>query len=68
MGTIADSASRVSRHDRPAIDPESSIKKTVSNCDRNAYLSSAGTGAVLLPPRVVASVVLACCCWLPLPS
>lgn len=30
----------VSRHDRPAIDPLSSIKNTVSNEVRNAYRSS----------------------------
>lgn len=40
IGVIASRALAVSRHERPAIDPLSSIKKTVSNEVRNAYRSS----------------------------
>lgn len=36
MGTIVSRASSVSRHDLPVIDPESSIRKTVSKLLRNA--------------------------------
>lgn len=41
IGVITERASLVSRHDRPAMLPESSIRKTVSNCVRKAYLESA---------------------------
>ena len=37
IGVIADRAAAVSRHERPAIDPESSIRKTVSKVERKAY-------------------------------
>lgn len=37
MGVIAERAAAVSRQLRPAIEPLSSIKNTVSNCVRNAY-------------------------------
>ncbi len=36
IGVMDLRASEVSRHERPAIDPESSIRKTVSKVDRNA--------------------------------
>jgi hypothetical protein len=39
-GVIDASAALVSRHDRPAIEPESSIKKMVSKFDKKAYLLS----------------------------
>jgi len=41
MGVMADSASEVSRQLRPAMEPLSSMRKTVSNCARNAYGESA---------------------------
>lgn len=37
IGVMAAKAAEVSRHERPAIDPESSIKKIVSKVVRNAY-------------------------------
>lgn len=39
-GVIDASAALVSRHDRPAIEPESSIKNMVSKFDKKAYLLS----------------------------
>src|ERR1051326_8423698 len=44
MGVMVSRACCVSRHDRPAMLPESSIKNTVSKLLRKAYRSSAGRG------------------------
>ena len=51
MGVIVFSAASVSRHLDPAIEPESSMRKTVSNVLRNVYGSSA--------PSVVLELLLA---------
>lgn len=34
IGAIVESASETSRHERPAMDPESSMSRTVSKVDR----------------------------------
>jgi hypothetical protein len=48
MGAIVDKAWETSRHDRPAMLPESSIKSVVSKVARKEYGSS--------PPRVVVAL------------
>ena len=40
IGVMADKAALVSRQERPAMDPESSMTKMVSNLERKAYLLS----------------------------
>lgn len=45
MGAMVESAWDTSRHDRPAMEPESSIKRVVSKVLRKEYGSS--------PPRLV---------------
>jgi hypothetical protein len=47
IGAMVINASAVWRQRLPAMDPESSMRKTVSNSSRKAYASSA-TGAVLV--------------------
>ena len=37
MGAMAEMAAAVSRHLPPDMEPESSIKKTVSKCERKLY-------------------------------
>lgn len=40
IGVMALSASDVSRHERPAMDPESSMRNTVSNVVKKSYALS----------------------------
>lgn len=50
MGVMDDKADWTSRHERPTMEPESSIRKMVSKEERKAYWSS-GVEAVMAEKR-----------------